>query len=137
MFSEQFEELCFYTLTHPDQIYFVHQHVVDAQTAQAADANTKPISIIYALIGLYLFVEKNYTGKQVQQAHMQLAKRKNKLPAISLPTGRGGITVEDVLQIPPSDQRDRFIKRWCASVWEAYNDVHTTIANYFADTMKG
>ena len=31
----------------------------------------------FALIGLHLFVNKNYTGRQVQLVHMQLAKTKN------------------------------------------------------------
>jgi hypothetical protein len=56
---EQYNELSYYTLGHPDKKYFIHQHLVDAYTAQKADENTKPIAITFDLVGLYLYVEKN------------------------------------------------------------------------------
>lgn len=45
LFTITYNELSFYTLAHPDQLYFIHQHIVDAQTAQTADATTKQVSI--------------------------------------------------------------------------------------------
>jgi hypothetical protein len=56
--QDQFHELSFYTLSHPDTVYFIHQHAVDAFAAQTADENTKPIKLTFGLIGLYLFLEK-------------------------------------------------------------------------------
>ena len=38
------------------------QHVVDAYAAQTARASTKPITLAFALVGLYLHLEKNQTG---------------------------------------------------------------------------
>ena len=72
--DDLYNQLALYTLAHPDP-RFIHQLVVDAYTAQNADDNTKPIALVFALIGLYLHIEKGYTGKQVQRAHMQLANR--------------------------------------------------------------
>ena len=85
-FSSQdaYNELCGYTLTHFGPA-FIHQHVVDAFAAQNADERTKPITLTFALVGLYLHVEKNYSGKQVQKVHMQLAKRKREWPPVALP----------------------------------------------------
>jgi hypothetical protein len=130
MMSEPYHELAFYTLAHPDSQYFIHQHIVDAQTAQTADAHTKPIAIVYALVGLYLMLEKNYTGRQVQQAHLQLSKNKKHLPPISLPKNRGEITVREVLKAPPGSERDAAIRAWCEGIWEAYSHVRSTIINY-------
>ena len=65
--EDQFHQLSFYTLAHPDKKYFIHQHAVDTYQAQMADENTKPITIIFFLLGLYLYHEKNYTGRQVPQ----------------------------------------------------------------------
>lgn len=73
--QEAFYELCYYTITHPEP-NFIHQYVVDAFAAQTADKKIKPITITFALVGLYLHLKKNFTGKEVQQAHMQLAKHK-------------------------------------------------------------
>jgi Family of unknown function (DUF5946) len=71
--DDLYHELSCYTLTHPDPS-FIHQHIVDAYTAQNANEITKPIAVVFALIGLYLHVEKNFTGRQVQRFHMKLAK---------------------------------------------------------------
>ena len=58
--QKQYNELLYYTLAHPDIDYFIHQHVVDAYTAQTADINTKPIAITFVLVGLYMFIQKKY-----------------------------------------------------------------------------
>ena len=117
--QEQYNELAYYTLAHSDPA-FIHQCIVDAYTAQHADGTTKPIALAFALVGLYLHVEKGFTGKQVQQTHVQMAKRKRRWPTFDLPEQRGTVTISDVLNVPPSSQRDVRIDEWCVSVWSAY-----------------
>ena len=107
---------------------FTLQHVVDAHAAQTATAETKPIALVFALIGLYLRVEKRYSGRQVQLVHMTLARRKHRWPEIPLPQERGALTACDVLAAAPGDQRDAAIDAWCESVWGAYHDSRATIA---------
>ena len=113
-------ELSYYTLAHRDPT-FIHQNVVDAFAAQTADANTKPIKITFALIGLYLTVEKGFTGRQVQLAHIQMGKTHKAWPSFDLPRDRGDITVFDVLKAEPGAERDAMIHSWCESVWKAYS----------------
>jgi hypothetical protein len=122
MASEQdaYHELCGYTLTHGDPA-FVHQHVVDAWAAQQADETTKPIGLTFALVGLYLHLEKGFSGRQVQRAHMQLARRRRAWPAFALPLDRGTMTARDVLAAPGGAERDRAIDEWCRSVWTAFS----------------
>lgn len=127
--QDLYYELTYYTLAHPDMKYFIHQHVVDAYTAQKASVNTKPIAIIFALAGLYLFIEKNFSGKQVQNAHLQMSKNKKDWPPIKLPKHRGTITISKVLDVPPGTERDAMIKRWCISVWQAFEESHEAIAS--------
>lgn len=86
--QEAYDEVRYYSLSLGDP-EFIHQHVVDAFTAQCADEHTKPIAITFALVGLYLHVEKGLTGRQVQRAHMELARTKRTWPAFTLPTDRG------------------------------------------------
>ena len=117
--QEAFYELCCYTTTHSDT-NFIHQHVVDAFAAQTADKKTKSITITFALVGLYLHLEKNFTGKKVQQAHIQLAKHKKFWPNFKLPEKRGNITVYDVIKVEEGLNRDEMIFKWCESVWLAY-----------------
>jgi hypothetical protein len=126
-----FHELSYYTTSHPSPS-FIHQHVVDAFAAQTADEDTKPIKITFALLGLYLFLEKDFTGRQVQLTHMKIAKVKDNVdwPKIIYPEDKGSITISDVLQSTPGEERDLMIKKWCLSVWEAYSDSHLQIVDF-------
>ena len=123
---QQYHELCGYSLTHRDPS-FLHQHVVDAFAAQRATASTKPITLIFALVGLYLHVEKNQTGKQVQRVHMLLARRRKNWPRFDLPAATGDVTVADVMSVPAGPARDAMIDKWCASVWAAYRAYHDQV----------
>jgi hypothetical protein len=124
--DELYNQLAFYTLAHPDPA-FIHQLVVDAYTAQHSDENTKPIAVVFALIGLYLHLEKGYTGKQVQWAHMQLAKWPNHWPKLPLPHDHTEIGIQQVLAVEPGPARDATIDRWCASVWTSWRDSRSEI----------
>lgn len=124
--SSLYSQLSAYTLAHPDPS-FIHQNIVDAYTAQNADESTKPIAISFALIGLYLFLEKKFTGRQVQLAHIKMARVKKIWPKLSLPTSRGIVSVKEVLAVPGGKERDQMIRQWCASVWESYRDVQPQV----------
>jgi len=62
---------------------FILQHVVDAHAVQAATAASKPISVVFGL------VEKGWTGRRVQEAHMRLGRRKREWPQVNLPSRAG------------------------------------------------
>ena len=126
--EDAYHELCGYTLMHGDPS-FIHQHVVDAHAAQHAVEGVKPIGITFALVGLYLHVEKQFTGREVQRAHMKLGRRKRTWPAIRFPPTRGSMTAADVLAAPAGAERDRAIHAWCASVWEAFADNRPTVVD--------
>lgn len=121
-----YDALTAYTLSLADA-EFIHQHVVDAQMAQQADDRTKPIGITFALVGLYLHVEKQFTGRQVQLAHMKLAREKRPWPSFALPANRGAMTVADVMAAPEGARRDAAIHAWAASVWAAYREARPVI----------
>ena len=124
--DEQYNELAYYTLSHKGQD-FIHQHIVDAYAIQTANEHTKPIKITYALIGIYLHVEKGYTGKQVQMAHIEMSKKSKVFPPIILPTNRGEISITDVIKITTPAERDIQIHRCCESIWEAFSTQHELI----------
>lgn len=129
--DDQYNQLAYYTLAHPDPA-FLHQLVVDAHTAQKAGEETKPIAIVFALIGLYLHLEKGYTGRQVQRAHMQLAKWPNTWVKPPLPAERGAIRISHVLATEPGPARDAIIERWCGSVWESWLESRPQIVEIAA-----
>jgi len=124
--QELYNQLAFYTLAHGDPA-FIHQHVVDAFAAQHANETSKPISVVFALVGLYLHVEKNFTGRQVQLVHMQLARHRKHWFMPALPYDRGAIGIADVLAVAPGPARDAMIRRWCVSEWAAWKDSRQPI----------
>jgi hypothetical protein len=117
--TDAYHALCAYTLGHRGA-GFIHQHVVDAFAAQHADPNSKPIGVAFALVGLYLMIEKGLSGREVQRAHMQMGRHKRAWPSFPLPTRRGSVTAVEVMAKPEGPERDQAIHAWCASVWSAY-----------------
>jgi hypothetical protein len=101
---------------------FIHQHAVDAYAAQHAGGTTRNITIAFGLIGLYLALEKGYTGKQVQQAHMQIAEVRKDWPRLEPPSQPAAINLTDVLKAPDGEGKDTMIRRWMAAVWESWAD---------------
>jgi hypothetical protein len=119
--EEAYRTLCAYTLTRGDPD-FIHQHVVDAWAAQHASETSKPIGVAFALAGLYLHVEHQFTGRQVQRAHMTLARDRRPWPTFMLPEDRGTMTIIDAMAAPEGTERDSAIHAWCESVWGALSE---------------
>lgn len=111
-----YDEVYVYAMGRPG---FILQHVADACVVQSASADTKPIAIVFGLMGLYLYVEKQFSGREVQNAHRNLARKKWECPQVRLPDDRGSITARDVLKADAGPDRDRAIEEWCKSVWTA------------------
>jgi len=97
-----FDEVYVYSMGRPG---FILQHVVDAFAVQTFNNESKPISVVFGLLGLYLHVEKQFSGRQVQRVHMQLGRAKREWPPIHLPDDRGAITVTDVLAASAGPER--------------------------------
>jgi hypothetical protein len=124
-------ELAAYTLTHGDR-NFIHQHVVDAYAAQHACLATKTIGPAFAVIGLYLALEEGFTGRQVQRAHMDLARLKKQWPKLEPPRDYAILTVADVMKADPGEPRDAAIMKWAAAVWNTWHDQHEWIRQLYA-----
>jgi hypothetical protein len=123
---EAYDEVYIYTMGRAG---FILQHVVDAYAAQTASDGSKPIGVIFALVGLYLRVERRLSGSEVQKVHMRMGRRKRQWPAITLPRDRGNMTAAEVLAIPEGLERDQAIDEWCRSVWTAFRDSRQTIVD--------
>jgi hypothetical protein len=123
---EMYHELSCYSSSHGDP-EFIHQYVVDAFALETADDETKNIRVAFALIGLYLHVERNFTGKEVQNAHIKLGKQRKTWPRFVLPLNRGDISIKNVMECPEGLKRDMAIEKWCLSLWNAYLSCHEAV----------
>jgi Family of unknown function (DUF5946) len=119
-------ELTYYTLAHGDSA-FIHQHAVDAYGAQHLRQSASTIGAAFALAGLYLAVERNFTGRQVQKMHMLMATASKQWPRFEPRDDLGLLTVADVLAVEAGPPRDQAIMRWCARVWAAWSSEHTRV----------
>jgi hypothetical protein len=54
---QAYSDLQSYTVSKQDPV-FIHQHVVDVYSAWHAGGPTRPITVAFGLIGLYLTLEK-------------------------------------------------------------------------------
>ena len=112
-----YDEVYAYTMGRPG---FILQHVVDAFAVQTANDESRPIGVVFGLVGLYLHVEKQFSGHQVQRVHMELGRRKRQWPQVHVTEDRGRVTVADVLAASAGPERDMAIDDWCRSVWTAF-----------------
>lgn len=132
--EEAYQHLAAYTLTRGDAT-FIHQHVVDAWAVQYATPESKPIAVAFGLAGLCLHLERGFTGREVQLAHIEMARERKPWPRFPLPAGRGAMTALDVMAMPAGPERDRAIDAWCVSVWEAFHDSHEQVRAMLAEHL--
>jgi len=119
-----YDEVYLYTMGRPG---FILQHVVDAFAVQRVNDDSKPMGLVFRLVGLYLHVEKQFSGREVQRVHMELGRRKRGWPRVYVPEDRGSMTVADVLAASAGPERDAAIDNWCRSVWTAFGANRETI----------
>jgi hypothetical protein len=129
-----YDEVYVYTMGRPG---FILQHVVDAYGAQTATSDSKPIGLVFALVGLYLHVEKHFSGREVQRVHTLLGGRKRAWPIVDLPSDRGAMTVADVLAASAGPQRDNAIDAWCECVWNTFHASRARILDLLLEYQIG
>jgi hypothetical protein len=105
---------------------FIHQLAVDAYAAQHSGEGVKAITTTFAIIGLYLTFEHGYTGREVQKAHMVLARKRRQWPLFQPPSRQSTITVRDVVLNLPDNYRTA-IDGWGKSVWELWKPEQENI----------
>jgi hypothetical protein len=127
--NDPLHQLFCYTLNHPDP-KFIHQHAVDANTLQQANATTKPLAVVFALVGLYLFLKEDFSGKSVQRVHMDLVAFKQQLPKYNLPTAKTEFTVATLLEASSGPERDLAIRNWCEAIWENWSNNELVIKSW-------
>jgi hypothetical protein len=120
-----FYNLTCWTRVQGDQ-KFIHQHAVDAYAAQHSGEKMRPITTWFALIGLFLALERGYSGRRVQQAHTKIGKRKREWPRLSPPKHPGDLTVMNVISARDAG-RDEMLMRWAASVWKSWAQAHQQV----------
>ncbi len=129
-----YTEFSAYTLSLQDGD-FIHQRAVDTYTAQHAGAFVKPIAITFALVGLYLACEHNYTGRQVQKVHTLLARTPKTWPQWRLPEAKTSLTVLAVLNTPEQERND-MLREWEKAVWRIWEAEQPKVAEFVRERLN-
>jgi hypothetical protein len=87
----------------------------------------KPVTITFALVGLYLIFERGYTGREVHRAHMLLGKLQKKWPRFESKIKGDEITVAEILQTISKDNFKEVLSRWGKSVWDSWKPEHENV----------
>jgi hypothetical protein len=112
---------------------FIHQIAVDCYGAQHTGGPAKPITAAYSLIGLCLHLEHGLTGKQVQAAHMSLARRPKTWPLLPAPTARYSVFVDSILACDSAIARTERIEAWALSTWKVWREQHEWVRSVIQD----
>lgn len=106
---------------------FIHQMAIDTYEAQHGGGDTKNIAVVFGLVGLYLSLEKNYSGRQVQKAHMILGEKNKEWPKLEPPTFNWEYTVKDVLDSSLEKGLKEEIRKWAEVTWRGWGEQQKTI----------
>ncbi len=110
---------------------FIHQTAIDCYEAQHPGLPGKPIAAVFGLVGLYLVVEKGYTGLEVQHVHMMLGNEKRPLPSLSIPDTRSAITVASIGEVTDANLPVA-LTNWAHAIWDAWAGEQDKIRLYTA-----
>lgn len=122
----KFAELSGFTLSLNDPD-FIHQLAVDAYGAQHSGGETKNITTAFALIGLFLFFERGFTGRQVQLAHLRISKIRKDWPRFDPPSHQYPLTVMNILDARSDKTKIEILRKWAFSVWKQWTAFHDFI----------
>jgi hypothetical protein len=128
-------ELSAYNFERGD-LTFLAQLAVNAYGAQHAGDGSRPITTAFSLIGMGLVWEHAYTGRQVQLAHMQLARHSFEWPLFTPPDMTHTLTVADVMRAGAGQKRDQRIRDWSASVWTRWTSHHDWVARFCFEQLN-
>ncbi len=129
--TELYWQLSFYTLAKQDED-FIHQLLVDTYGAQHSGGITKRITTAFALAGLYLYLEKGYSGARVQEIHLLMAQNKTyEWPAFA-PAQNNTMTIADVVHATDKDEQ---LLKWARSVWRNYESAKPQIIQMIEELL--
>ncbi len=135
--QQLYGEVTAYTFQHQIQLGWWHQTCVDAYAAQHSGPEMAAITIAFALSGLYMVLERGFSGYQVRDAHTYLASRVDSWPRFSPPDSVGELTILDVALASSVEEHSCLVQRWARSVWTAWQHVHDEVAALSDAQLRG
>lgn len=132
-------EVVAYNHAHPESLAVWHQVCVDAYGGQHVGPDTAPITVSFALNGLYLVLERGFTGIQAREAHGYMANTVDPVtwPRFTPPADVGDITVLDVALASSPQEHIGLVRQWGRAVWAAWSHTHDRISEMTEAQLAG
>ena len=110
-------QLLGYEIEHSAQLGYLHQLRIDAYGAQHVSPDAPRIGPVFALNGLYMFLERGSGNIDVRTAHGIMANSYDDWPVMTAPASVGRLTAYDVLT---ADDVETALVTWAREVWESW-----------------
>jgi hypothetical protein len=116
-----------------------HQLGVDTYGTQHAADHDRSIRVAYSIVGLYLSIERGWSGDDVRRAHQRMGKPQPSWPEFRRPDELGGVTVLDVamagVRAGSVVGHAEAAQRWARYVWDAWSAQHAEVASLASSTL--
>jgi hypothetical protein len=117
-------QLLGYEVEHAAQLRYLHQLRIDAYGAQHVSPTAPRIGPVFALNGLYMYLERGSGNVDVRTAHGIMANSYDAWPALTPPPKVGRLTAYDVLT---ADDVEKALIEWARDVWESWPDAERDV----------
>ncbi len=114
-----------------------HQLLVDTYGAQHVGPRSPAITGAFGLIGLYLTLERGWTGLRVRAAHQALAARYRDWPLLGRPPEAASMTVQDLAFAGTPAEYVEVLHDWAGTVWASWRREHPRIAELVRERLPG
>lgn len=118
-------------------LYSVHRLTVDSYAVQhPGGASRQAIqSVGLHLVRLCLFLERELTAEEANDAMLAAGKTKGNMIHLSRPESLGEVTVVDVLTAKDHLAHKDAVRKWARSAWQAWSEHHPTVREW-ADASR-
>lgn len=121
-------ELLGFEVENAARLGYLHQLRIDAYGGQHVNPDAPRIGPVFALNGLYMFLERGSGNLDVRTAHGIMANSYDDWPRLVPPDRVGELTAYDVLMSGGVDEVESALLKWARQVWESWPDgVRETI----------
>jgi hypothetical protein len=116
-------DLLGFELEHQVELGYLHQLRMDAYHAQHVHQDAPRIGPVFALNGLYMFLERGSGNVDVRTAHGIMANSFDDWPRLTAPDEVGPLTASDVLAAGGPEEVEQALLIWAAQVWDSWPDT--------------
>ena len=113
-------ELLGFEVEHMVELGHLHQLRIDAYGGQHVGEQTPSIGAVFALNGLYMFLERGSGSIDVRTAHGLMANSFSDWPALRPPGRVGELTAHDVLHAGDVRSVQNLMLKWAEQVWDSW-----------------